>query len=132
MTTGSSYDLVHGYRRFTANRALSALDGNLWARIADGHLPRKEDRNCINGRMINFKTIRKDLSLTETGKTAQVYGADPIMLTTDVDSAVAAPFQSAVYQLPNYNRKFARLHELVGPYVTLLRHMLHTLGLTIL
>ena len=126
------YDLVQGYRRLAAYRALYAEDGEDWAKIPAGFLPRGEGRTKIYHRMVDENVIRKDLSLAEMAMTAQAYAADPTTSTSDVDSAVAVLFQSAGYQRRSYIRKFARLLDVIGPYLSFPQEVPRNLGLALL
>ncbi|MFN3662236.1 hypothetical protein [Yoonia sp.] len=74
--------MVQGYRRFAAYRALHEEDGEAWAKIPAGFLPRGEGRTKIYRRMVDENVIRKDLSFPEMAMTAQVYAADPTTSTS--------------------------------------------------
>ncbi|WP_322895541.1 MULTISPECIES: ParB/RepB/Spo0J family partition protein [unclassified Yoonia] len=125
------YDLVQGYRRLSAYRTLLAEEGEAWATIPAGFLPRGEGRAKIYRRMVDENIIRKDLSFAEMAKTAQIYAADPTTSTTDVDSAVAVLFQSGGYQRRSYIRKFARLMTLIGPILSFPHEVPRSLGLAL-
>ena len=126
------YELVQGHRRLSAYRALLASDGDAWAEIPAGILPRGEGVAGLYRRMVDENLIRKDLSFAEMALTAQAYAADPDTKPMNVDDAVAELFQSANYQRRTYIRSFARLMDLVGGMLIYPEELSRNLGLAVL
>jgi len=126
------FELVQGYRRLSAYRALLAEDGNTWAEIPAGLLPRGEGQALLYRRMVDENLIRKDISFAEMALTAQAYAADPGTKPMDVDAAVAEVFKSANYQRRSYIRAFARLLDRVGPLLKYPEEISRNLGLALI
>lgn len=112
---GSGYELVQGFRRLSAYRALLAQTGDdAWAKIPALVLPSGEDVAGLYRRMVDENIIRKDLSFAEMATAANNFAADPAVEINDLKGAVAALFQSAPYSKRSYIRAFARLLDLIG------------------
>lgn len=112
---GEGYELIQGYRRLSAYRALLAETGDdAWARIPALVLPSGEDVAGLYRRMVDENIIRKDLSFAEMAAAANNFAADPAVPVSDLKGAVAALFQSAPYSKRSYIRSFARLLDLIG------------------
>ena len=126
------YELIQGFRRLSAYRALLAEDGDGWGEIPAGILPRGEGVAGLYRRMVDENLIRKDLSFAEMALTAQAYAADPDTTPMNVDDAVAELFQSANYQRRSYIRSFARLMDLVDGVLKYPEEMSRNLGLAVL
>lgn len=107
---GKGFELVQGFRRWSAYQRLLAETGDeTWKSIPALVMPGEPDISGLYRRMIDENLIRKDLSFAEMAYAAQNYAADP---ETDADSlsdAVAALFQSAPYSKRSYIRSFAYL-----------------------
>ncbi|WP_439143590.1 ParB/RepB/Spo0J family partition protein [Planktotalea sp.] len=107
---GTGFELVQGFRRWSAYQRLLAETGDdIWKSIPALVMPGEPDISGLYRRMIDENLIRKDLSFAEMAYAAQNYAADP---ETDADSlsdAVAALFQSAPYSKRSYIRSFAYL-----------------------
>lgn len=112
---GTGYELIQGFRRLSAYRALLAETGDaVWGRVPALVLPRGEDVAGLYRRMVDENVIRKDLSFAEMAMAANNYAADPATGVNDLKGAVAALFQSAPYSKRSYIRSFARMLDLIG------------------
>ena len=126
------YELVQGYRRLSAYRVLLAEDGDAWAEIPAGLLPRGEGQAMLYRRMVDENLVRKDISFAEMALTAQAYAADPMTKPMDVESAVAEVFKSANYQRRSYIRAFARMLDIIGPLLNYPEEISRNLGLAVI
>lgn len=126
------YELIQGYRRLSAYKTLREEEGEDWAEIPAGLLPRGEDISGLYRRMVDENLVRKDLSFAEMAAAAQAYADDPGTAATDVDQAVKLLFKSANYQKRSYIRAFARLMDYVGRYLAYPEELPRNLGLSLL
>lgn len=113
---GDGYELVQGYRRLNAYRALQAEEGagGSWDRIPALVLADAPDTAGLYRRMVDENIIRKDLSFAEMAHITQVYMADPSTEAVDAAGAVKALFQSAAYSKRSYIRSFVYMLDLIG------------------
>ncbi|MFT4148806.1 MAG: ParB N-terminal domain-containing protein [Paracoccaceae bacterium] len=125
------YELIQGFRRLAAYRALLAETGDAdrWGRIPAGILPRGEDLEGLYRRMVDENLVRKDISFAEMAMLALNYARDPLTRESDPDKAVAELFQSAGYQKRSYIRQFIRLIDRLGDDLLFARHIPRALGL---
>ncbi|WP_420343212.1 ParB/RepB/Spo0J family partition protein [Paenirhodobacter sp.] len=125
------YELIQGYRRLSAYRALleETGDADRWGRIPAGILPRGEDLDGLYRRMVDENLVRKDISFAEMAMLALNYAHDPQTAETDPDRAVAQLFQSAGYQKRSYIRHFIRVMERLGDDLRFAQHIPRALGL---
>jgi ParB family chromosome partitioning protein len=130
---GSGYELVQGYRRLSAYKALAEAEGGQGGYVAIPALilPGEADIAGLYRRMVDENVIRKDLSFAEMAHAAQNYAADPATKENDVNSAVAALFQSAAYSKRSYIRSFAMLLERVGGALNYPTEIPRALGVTL-
>ncbi len=126
------FELVQGFRRLSAYRHLRDAEGEAWAEIPAGMLPRGEGVAGMYRRMVDENMVRKDLSFAEMAATAQAYAADPDTAVDNVDDAVKELFKSAGYQKRSYIRSFARLLDLIGPLLAYPQEVPRNLGLALL
>ncbi|SDX12997.1 ParB/RepB/Spo0J family partition protein [Roseicitreum antarcticum] len=113
---GTGYELIQGYRRLSAYRALLEETGDAsWGQIPALILPHGEDISGLYRRMVDENIVRKDLSFAEMATAALHYAADPATDAHDLKGAVGKLFQSAPYSKRSYIRAFARLLEVLGP-----------------
>ncbi|MFP7572021.1 ParB/RepB/Spo0J family partition protein [Marivita sp. S2033] len=127
------YELVQGWRRLSAYKALYAETGsNDWAAIPAGLLPRGEGLAGMYRRMVDENLVRRNLSFAEMATVAQAYAADPETVPKNVDDAVSELFRSAAYNKRSYIRSFARLLDLIGPQLTFPQAIPRNLGLSLL
>lgn len=109
-TEGGRYELVQGWRRLAAYRALHAETGDdRFARIPAGMLARGETLDGLYRRMVDENLVRKDISWAEMARLAQAYVNDPAVDCHDLDAAVNLLFASAAPQKRSYIRRFAFL-----------------------
>jgi ParB family chromosome partitioning protein len=133
---GTGYELVQGYRRLSAYKALrdkksgSGGAGD-WATIPALVLPGEKDIAGLYRRMVDENVIRKDLSFAEMAHAAQNYAADPATEAKDLSAAVAALFQSAPYSKRSYIRSYALLLEQVGSALNFPTEIPRALGVTL-
>jgi ParB family chromosome partitioning protein len=112
---GQGYELVQGYRRLCAYRALLEETGHAdWECVPALILQGAADVAGLYRRMVDENIIRKDLSFAEMAFAAQNYAADPATEAKDLGEAVAALFQSAPYSKRSYIRSFAHLLDTIG------------------
>ncbi|MGY3439917.1 ParB/RepB/Spo0J family partition protein [Marinovum sp. KMM 9879] len=112
---GSGYELVQGFRRLGAYKALLEETGDeAWARIPALIMPGAGDIGGLYRRMVDENIVRKDLSFAEMAHAAQVYAADPATEAKDLGAAIAALFQSAPYSKRSYIKSFALVMERLG------------------
>ena len=125
------YELVQGFRRLSAYRALlqETGDAETWGRIPAGILPRGEDVEGLYRRMVDENLVRKDISFAEMAQMALHYAADPGTRETDPDRVVAELFRSAGYQKRSYIRQFIRLMARLGEDLRYPQHIPRAIGL---
>ena len=125
------YELIQGYRRLSAYRALleETGDAEKWGMIPAGSLPRGEGIETLYRRMVDENLVRKDISFAEMAALALNYARDPSTAENDPDKAVAQLFQSAGYQKRSYIRGFIRLVERLGDDLRFMQHIPRALGL---
>jgi ParB family chromosome partitioning protein len=129
---GDRYELIQGWRRLQAFRALHARTGDdRFAAIPAGMTPDDDPLETSYRRMVDENLVRKDISFAEMAKLARAYAADPGTHCADVDTAVAALFRSAGYQKRSYIRAFARLLEMLGAHLKHPRELPRNLGLMV-
>ncbi len=104
------YELIQGYRRLSAFRALLDETGDeRWARIPAAITPQGESLEGLYRRMVDENLVRKDISFAEMARLAVDYAADPATSESDPDKAVAVLFKSAGYQKRSYIRSFIKV-----------------------
>jgi ParB family chromosome partitioning protein len=112
---GTGFELIQGYRRLSAYKALLAETGDgAWGEIPALVLPKGVDVAGLYRRMVDENIIRKDLSFAEMAAAANNFAADPATPVNDLKGAVAALFQSAPYSKRSYIRSFARMLDMIG------------------
>lgn len=110
------YELIQGFRRLSAWRALLAEtgDSDTWGRVPATILARGETLESLYRRMVDENLVRKDISFAEMAMLARDYAADPATAIDDVDTAVLELYRSANKQKRSYVRAFAQMLEEVG------------------
>lgn len=128
------YELIQGYRRLSAYRALLEETGDraAWGAIPAGILPRGEETENLYRRMVDENMVRKDISFAEMALLAIHYAGDPGTQEIDPDRAVATLFASAGYQKRSYIRQFIRLMKRLGEDLRFPQHLPRALGLKLL
>ena len=130
---GTGYELVQGFRRLSAYKALAEAEKGQggYTTIPALILPGEADIAGLYRRMVDENVIRKDLSFAEMAHAAQNYAADPATEAKDVNTAVAALFQSAAYSKRSYIRSFAMLLDRVGGALNYPTEIPRALGVTL-
>lgn len=125
------HELVQGFRRLSAYRALLAETGDAarWGAIPAAILPRGETVEALYRRMVDENMVRKDISFAEMAAMALAYARDPATGESDPERAVAQLFQSAGYQKRSYIRGFVRLMDLLGAHLRFHPQIPRALGL---
>lgn len=104
------YELVQGWRRLSAYRALYRETGDeRYARIPAGLMARGETLEGLYRRMVDENMVRKDISWAEMARLAMAYASDPSVDCDDLDQAVNVLFATAAAQKRSYIRRFASL-----------------------
>ncbi len=104
------YELVQGWRRLAAYRALLAETGDeAYARIPAGLMAKGETLDGLYRRMVDENMVRKDISWAEMANLARAYAEDEATGCRDLDQAVNLLFATANPQKRSYVRRFAFL-----------------------
>lgn len=104
------YELVEGWRRLTAFRALLAETGDAqWAKIPASFVPPGETVEGLYRRMVDENLVRKEISWAEMARLARAYVEDGVGGCEDLDQAVNHLFASTNPQKRSYIRRFAQL-----------------------
>ena len=127
---GDRYELIQGWRRLQAYRALSAEDPG-WSTIPAGIVAEGDTIETSYRRMVDENLVRKDISFAEMAALAQGYAADPEIACNDVGEAVAQLFASAGYQKRSYIRAFAELLVALDKYLIHPEAIPRNLGLAV-
>ncbi|MGY9048940.1 hypothetical protein P775_03990 [Puniceibacterium antarcticum] len=125
------YELIQGFRRLSAWRALLAETGDSekWGRVPASILARGETLESLYRRMVDENLVRKDISFAEMAMLARDYAADPATVINDVDTAVLELYRSANKQKRSYVRAFAQMLEEIGSGLTQPQAIPRALGL---
>lgn len=112
--TAEGYELVQGFRRLSAFRALHEETGDdAFARIPAGLVASGEALENLYRRMVDENLVRRDISFAEMAQLALAYAADEETDCDTVEDAVARLYASAGRQKRSYIRHFATvLHEI--------------------
>lgn len=112
--TEDGYELIQGFRRLSAYRALWEETGDpAFARIPAGLMARGTELEGLYRRMVDENLVRRDISFAEMARLALAYANDPNTLVSDPKDAVAALFASAGRQKRSY----------IGHFTTLMHHI---------
>lgn len=108
--TEGGFELIQGFRRLAAFRALAEETGDpRYTRIPAALVPRGEPLVDLYRKMVDENLVRKDVSFGEMAQLAANYARDTDM---DTGEAVSDLFASALKQKRSYIRQFARLLDL--------------------
>jgi ParB family chromosome partitioning protein len=108
------YELVQGWRRLSAYRALLEETGDeAYARIPAGLMAKGETLDSLYRRMVDENMVRKDISFAEMANLARAYAEDEATDCRDLDEAVNKLFATANPQKRSYVRRFAFLMRAV-------------------
>lgn len=109
-TGQGAYELIEGWRRLTAYKALLAETGEpRWGVIPASFVPAGETAEGLYRRMVDENLVRKDISWAEMARLARAYVEDHVGGCADLDQAVNHLFASANPQKRSYIRRFAYL-----------------------
>lgn len=114
-TGDGGYQLVQGFRRLSAYRALYEETGREeYARIPAGLVARGETLQGLYRRMVDENLVRRDISFAEMAQLALSFAQDPETDCASVADAVAHLYASAGRQKRSYIRHFADMLEMIG------------------
>ncbi|MEM9763672.1 MAG: ParB N-terminal domain-containing protein [Pseudomonadota bacterium] len=131
---GGSYELIQGYRRLEAYRALLSETGDaeVWGAIPALVTPQGPALEELYRRMVDENLIRKDISFAEMAQLAAAYAADPSTKAESVQDAVVALYGSSGRQKQSYIRKFATLLSYIEKELSHPAAIPRALGLAVL
>ena len=112
------YELIQGYRRLSAYRALFEETGDeRFATIPAVVAEPGEALERLYRLMVDENLVRKDISFAEMAQLALDYAGDPQTAENDPEKVVAQLFASAGYQKRSYIRTFIKLVDRIGKYL---------------
>lgn len=127
------HELIQGYRRLMAYRALLAETGD-----ADrfGAIPavvsrHGEDIEALYRKMVDENLVRKDISFAEMAMLALDYARDPDTKEGDPEKVVAILFRSAGYQKRSYIRTFIKVVDQLSAELRFPEEIPRALGLAL-
>ncbi|WP_299146322.1 ParB N-terminal domain-containing protein [uncultured Tateyamaria sp.] len=110
--TGEGYELIQGFRRLKAHKALFEETGDdRFATIPAVLVAKGEALEKLYRRMVDENLIRRDISFAEMGQLAAAYASQ---MGLEVSDAIATLYASAGRQKRSYIAHFATLMSLVG------------------
>jgi ParB family transcriptional regulator, chromosome partitioning protein len=114
--TDGRYELVQGFRRLAAFRALKAVSARpeRYSSIPAAVTYADEGLEGLYRQMVDENMVRKDISFAEMASLAIKYAGDAATDCNDPEKAVAILFKSAGYQKRSYIRGFIGLMDRVG------------------
>ena len=131
-TGPDTYELVEGWRRLTAYRALLDETGDdRWSLIPASLVPPGETLEGLYRRMVDENLVRKDISWAEMARLARAYADDMVVGCDDVDQAVNVLFASTSAQKRSYIRRFALLLGRLEKYLEYPEGIPRALGLSL-
>jgi ParB family chromosome partitioning protein len=114
--TENGYELIQGFRRLNAFRALKAETGDAhYGKIPAALVLRGEPLANLYRKMVDENLVWKNLSFGEMAHLALAYGAEAGI---GAGEAVGVLYASALKQKRTYIRQFARVLEVLGDHVT--------------
>lgn len=124
------YQLIQGFRRLSAYRALYAETGAAeFAAIPAGLIAKGQDLQGLYRRMVDENLVRRDISFSEMAQLALSYAQDPETGCDLVEEAVSHLYASAGRQKRSYIRHFAELLDLIGAHLQFAEAIPRALGL---
>lgn len=124
------YELVQGFRRLSAFRALYAETGDeTFAKIPAGLIATGEALENLYRRMVDENLVRRDISFAEMGRLALNYAQDAATDCDTIEDAVARLYASAGRQKRSYIRHFATLLSEIGTHLKFPEAIPRALGL---
>ncbi|SLN25427.1 ParB-like nuclease domain protein [Aquimixticola soesokkakensis] len=128
--TEAGFELVQGYRRLSAYRALFEETGDeAFAKIPAGLVAKGEALEGLYRRMVDENLVRRDISFAEMAELARAYVADDGTQAQTIEEAVAALYGSAARQKRSYIRHFASLLQRIGSHLKFPEVIPRALGL---
>ncbi|QPM92442.1 ParB/RepB/Spo0J family partition protein [Pseudooceanicola algae] len=127
------YELIQGFRRLTAYKALleETGDAGAWGTIPAAVAPQGDGIETLYRRMVDENLVRKDISFYEMAQLALDYAADPATQESDPDKAVALLFKSARYQKRSYIRSFIKVVQRLSGVLSYPEELPRALGLAL-
>lgn len=127
------YELVQGYRRLAAYRALLADTGDAdrYGKIPATIMARGDTIERLYRQMVDENLVRKDISFAEMAQMAIHYAAEPQVAESDPAHVVATLFGSASYAKRSHIRSFVRLIAALGPDLLFAPEIPRNLGLAL-
>ncbi|MEM6354405.1 MAG: ParB N-terminal domain-containing protein [Pseudomonadota bacterium] len=127
---GGRYELIQGWRRLQAYRALHAETGDeRFAAIPAGIGRPGESLEKSYRRMVDENMVRRDVSFAEMAMLAQAYAGDPATDCESLHEAVNTLYASAAHQKRAYIRAFADLLEMLETALSFPEAIPRNLGL---
>ncbi|NRB16297.1 MAG: ParB N-terminal domain-containing protein [Rhodobacteraceae bacterium] len=127
---GDGYQLVQGFRRLMAYRALFEETGDaLYATIPAGLVAQGETLQGLYRRMVDENLVRRDISFAEMAQLALSYMQDDATEVTTLEQAISTLYASTGRQKRNYVRHFAELLEWLGEDLQFAEMIPRALGL---
>lgn len=128
--TGSGYELVQGFRRLKAFKALLEETGDArFATIPAGLVAKGEALERLYRRMVDENLVRRDISFAEMGQLAAAYA---LQMDIETSEAIATLYASAGRQKRNYIGHFAALMGLIGSKLKFPEAIPRALGLRLI
>ncbi len=128
--SGAGYELIQGFRRLKAYKALYAETGeDRFAAIPASLVAKGEALEKLYRRMIDENLVRRDISFAEMGQLAAAYAAQTGI---EVGAAIATLYASAGRQKRNYIAHFANLMTIVGDRLQFPEAIPRALGLRLI
>lgn len=125
--TENGYELIQGFRRLNAFRALAEKTGDpRYRKIPAALVLRGEPLANLYRKMVDENLVRKDLSFGEMAQLALAYAAEAQI---EASEAVGILYASALKQKRTYIRQFARVIEALGDHVRFPEAIPRALGL---
>ncbi|MFZ1469409.1 MAG: ParB/RepB/Spo0J family partition protein [Paracoccaceae bacterium] len=127
------FELVQGFRRLAAYRALLADTGDAdrFGAVPAVVSPPGDQIEALYRKMVDENLVRKDISFAEMALLALDYSADPRIVGIDADKAVAQLFKSAGYQKRSYIRTFIRVVDRLGRDLYFVEEIPRALGVAL-
>ncbi|QBF34149.1 ParB N-terminal domain-containing protein [Thalassococcus sp. S3] len=114
--TETGYELIQGFRRLSAYRALHAETGaTAYATIPATLQAKGAARDQLYRRMVDENLVRKDISFAEMAQLAMSYAKETATVIGEVPDAVDLLFASTGRQKRSYIRHFCHLIRILGP-----------------
>lgn len=128
--TANGYELVQGFRRLSAFRALFEETGDeAFAKIPAGLVATGEALENLYRRMVDENLVRRDISFAEMAQLALNYAKDEATECDTVEDAVAKLYASAGRQKRSYIRHFATVLHEIGSHLKFPEAIPRALGL---